>query len=451
MSTNIAEQRVNEKIVKQHTMLILPVCIIFGIINLIGEKTLVGFLTVGAGLVITIGTLFVMRNMSVSARGTFITQGTTVVIALMSGLNGEMHSMFALFAANIVIGSLYYNMANIHITWILTDVITIGGLLFMDKVYVGAELFFLVKGIVGINIAGFLIRLIVKNSIKNISEAVQSAEMADGLLSQVKEKMEESEQLMEKQGGIMSDVTDIAKQLETSSEAMLDISSRLTAASEEQAGTVSDIYGNIERFAAETAECSSEAVKAYEAAEKSTSMLIENNENMNRMVEAMEAISDTSNRISSIIKTIDDISFQTNILALNAAVEAARAGAAGKGFAVVADEVRNLANKSAEAASSTTALINDSIKAVETGSEYAKIAAEQMESIISYSRMSEEYARKIDDLTQNQQVAVDNIKTRIAAVSQVITDNTSTASESAEIARAVSDEVERMNDIVSSF
>lgn len=179
-------------------------------------------------------------------------------------------------------------------------------------------------------------------------------------------------------------------------------------------------------------------------------MLKENNQNMQKLVESMNEINTSSQKISSIIKTIEDISFQTNILALNAAVEAARAGSAGKGFAVVADEVRNLANKSAEAAMITTKLINESIEVVENGTEHVKSAAEQMNEIIESSNQSEHHSRKIEKLTKKQQDAVYELRQRITSVSDIIIENTQTAEESAEIAHSVSEEIESMYRLVSN-
>lgn len=450
MSQTALRSQIPYKIIKTHMLIIFIVCMAFCVINLINGTVLTGILTAVMGVVVPFIVLIPMKNASNLTKGIFLTQATAVVIAVLSGTKGELHTMYALLAANIAIGCVYNSVKNVNISWILTDVLILGALIGKSKFYAGAENNIIVNGIIGINIAAFMLRILMKNTVSLLEKSESSAEETKGLLGQVQQKMDESTALTKRQQDIMNKVSRIASSLNESTTSMLDISSRLTAASEEQASTVADIVSSVESFADESERCLDEAELAAKAAAESAEKLNESNSNMQRMVKAMEDISESSNKISSIIKTIEDISFQTNILALNAAVEAARAGAAGKGFAVVADEVRNLANKSAEAAKNTTVLINESIDTVTNGTAFAKAAAEHMESIIESSQRSEEHAHKIAALTESQKNSVEDIKTRIAAVSDVITQNTETASESAEIARSVNVEIEKMNVIVAS-
>lgn len=149
------------------------------------------------------------------------------------------------------------------------------------------------------------------------------------------------------------------------------------------------------------------------------------------LIAAIQNIQEKSNAISDIVKTISDISFQTNILALNASIEAARAGEAGKGFSVVASEVGNLANKSAEATKRTTDLINETRLAVETGTSLADNASEQMQKIVTGINTVSEHMANIATAASAQQTAVEQATAGIEQINNGLQTATAAAEESA--------------------
>lgn len=155
-----------------------------------------------------------------------------------------------------------------------------------------------------------------------------------------------------------------------------------------------------------------------------------NNEHMRVLVDSVNHMRDASKRIATVIKTIDDITFETNILALNAAIEAARAGSAGKGFAVVADEVRALAMKSAEAAQESRTLIENSIKQTEQGTAIAAESAEIFDEINKKIAQIVEIVENVSGLSTNQMHSVEQVAESVAQITEAATSNAAISEQS---------------------
>ena len=219
----------------------------------------------------------------------------------------------------------------------------------------------------------------------------------------------------------------------------------------EQAASIQELSGSI----SDLAERTRENAETADRTSKLSGIIKENAERgsrqMDEMMHAVLEINEASNSISKIIKTIDDIAFQTNILALNAAVEAARAGQHGKGFAVVAEEVRNLAAKSAEAAKETGVMIQNSMEKAEFGSCKAGETATSLSEIVSGINESSNLIAEIARASEIQSAEIAQINTGIEQVSHVVQQNSATAQQSAAVSEQMSSQSSMLNELTAHF
>ncbi len=250
---------------------------------------------------------------------------------------------------------------------------------------------------------------------------------------------------------VIRDISRVAQQVEASSQRVSTGAQALSQGTLEQAASIDGLVANVteitSRLQTSTVRCGS----ASELVDRVTGYAAEADVKMEQLMTATRNIDRSSSEIRTIIKTIEDIAFQTNILALNAAVEAARAGSAGKGFSVVADEVRNLAAKSAEAAQDTNGLIERSIQDVKTGTESTDLAVSAMRVISDCIGSVKSLMDEIAAASVQQSEMIASVEQGIREISNVVQTNSSTAEKSAAVSQELSVQARSLNGLLGRF
>ena len=259
------------------------------------------------------------------------------------------------------------------------------------------------------------------------------------------------EQITASLNGTLLNISIASQQVAAGSVQMSARAQALSQGATEQASSTEELAASISEVSETVKQNAEHARQASENMDETTLEIELGETQMKKLVEAMSEIENTSGEIEKIIKTIDDIAFQTNILSLNAAVEAARAGEAGKGFAVVADEVRNLASKSAEAAKDTTELIQNTITAIENGNDMVIKTEKHLSQIADRAKTVNTLIKMISAASENQAGSIEQINLGISQISGVIQTNSATAEESAASSEELSAQAEALNALVAHF
>ncbi len=250
---------------------------------------------------------------------------------------------------------------------------------------------------------------------------------------------------------IITGITSTANQVSSGAELVASGANTLSSSTSNQAVSVDQILQSVREVREGALQIDQGAQEATGLSADAEQRLNESREQMMLLVSAVEGIRQSSHEVSNIVKTIDDIAFQTNILALNAAVEAARAGSAGKGFAVVADEVRNLATKSAVAAKDTARLIEGTVQSTEHVADIAKTTSAALEGVMERAHDTSEHIAAIAKEITGQNSAIEGINGAVEQISSAVNSSNATCEENAAASQELAGQAGALHQLVSTF
>lgn len=250
---------------------------------------------------------------------------------------------------------------------------------------------------------------------------------------------------------LIGQVKEASEQLTAGSENLASAAQDLAEGSTEQAGAVEELQATITEVTTAADKTALDLKESYEQAKKYASDADVSRGEMRAMVEAMNRISETSQKIGNIISELEDIASQTNLLSLNASIEAARAGEVGRGFAVVADEIRKLAEQSAASAVSTRDLIESALCEVEEGNKAVATVSETLDEVVEGMELIAEKSRILSEQTESQAESMDQVEQGVNQISEVVQSNSATAQETSATSQELYAQAENMRGLVEHF
>lgn len=251
--------------------------------------------------------------------------------------------------------------------------------------------------------------------------------------------------------GTLNKIEAASRQVNSSASGVASSSQALLEGVQSQSESLSRLGSDMEQVISTVKEGDELAQSSRGLAANAMSKLEASNEEMNKLLEAMHEISRMSEETAKIVKSIDDIAFQTNILALNASIEAARAGEMGKGFSVVADEVRNLAGKSAQAASRTSELIGSTAESVTSGAALADSTARALSAAVEDTLKVDENIKSISDASHRQSEYIDGIFSSIRSISESISSSSQSVHAAADTGSELKNQANMLSDMIAEF
>ncbi len=291
----------------------------------------------------------------------------------------------------------------------------------------------------------------ISSRMDSLADGDLSVEMDMDYLGEFESIQNSGKKILHSMNDAMGQIHQAAEQVASGSDQVSSGAQALSQGATEQASSVEELVATLSDLSEQVNQTAQKSRDVNNLIALTGAEVNNSNTKMASMMTAMTKINECSSRIEKIIKTIEDIAFQTNILALNAAVEAARAGEAGKGFAVVADEVRSLASKSAEAAKDTTVLISDSLNAVSEGNQIASETQESLEMVVSNAQHITENMASITEATDVQAEGLSQVTLGIDQISSVIQTNSATAQQSAAASEELFSQSSLLKSLVGRF